>query len=420
MMSRFPVFLIVFMGIAACTTAPPSMAQHSLLQDRVQRIDGAINAEISAGNIPGAVALIARDGEVVYHKAFGNADVRMRTPMTTDTIFRIASMTKAITTTGVMILYEQGHFQLNDPIAKYLPEFADMQVVVEYNDDGTIARTEAAKNPIRIIDLLTHSSGIAYPFIPGPLQKSYVDAGIIDGLTIKALTLADQMQLLAKQPLLFEPGSRFNYGLSTDLLGYLIEVISAMPLDQFIAEHITTPLQMPDTAFYLPAEKADRLASLYAFDKERGLVGAHEVAADIALDDLSYPISGAKSYFSGGAGMSSTARDYARFLQMLLNEGELDGVRILSRKSVELMRTPRIDLDGDGEPEISLGFSVTHDLGKKGELGSVGAYAWGGAFYTSYWIDPSEKLLAVFMSQGRPLNSDIDERFHTLVYQALP
>jgi CubicO group peptidase (beta-lactamase class C family) len=418
-MPRTALFLYASLALAACTSAPLSMAENGMLQDRLGRIDAAIFAEVSGKRIPGAVALIARDGEIVYHKAFGNADVHTRTPMTTDTIFRIASMTKAITTTAAMILYEQGHFQLNDPLADYLPAFADMQVVSEFNDDGTVGKTVPAGKQIRIIDLMTHTSGIAYPFIPGPLQKTYADAGIIDGLTTAELALAEQMALLAEQPLLFEPGTRFNYGLNSDLLGYLIEVVSGQPLDRFFAEHITEPLGMRDTAFYLPDSKAHRLATLYAHAEGRGLVAPHEVNADIELGDVNYPVNGAKTYFSGGAGLSSTAQDYARFLQMLLNDGELDGVRILGRKSVELMRTPRIDRDGDGKAETSLGFSVTNDLGKRGELGSVGAYAWGGAFYTTFWIDPAENLLAVFMSQGRPLDSDIDRRFSTLVYQAL-
>lgn len=411
--------LPILLLLTACALAETTNTARGVLPQRLERIDTAINREISAGKIPGAVALIARNGEIVYHKAFGNADIRTRTPMTTNSIFRIASMTKAVTTAGVMILYEHGHFRLNDPIGDYLPEFRDMQVISEYTADGMIASTAAAQSPIRIIDLLTHSSGLAYPFIPGPLQQRYLDAGIIDGVTGRDLELAEQMALLAQQPLLFEPGSRFNYGLSTDMLGYLIEVISGQSLNEFFAEYITGPLAMPDTHFYLPDDKAGRLASIYANDPERGLLEASEIASDLPIDDANYPINGARRYYSGGAGLSSTARDYGRFLQMLLNEGELDGVRVLSRKSVELMRAPRLDKNGDGIADQSIAFDVVADVGALGELGTNGAYSWGGAFYTSYAIDPGEQMLYVFMSQGRPIDSTINLRFKTLVYQAL-
>ena len=226
------------------------------------------------------------------------------------------------------------------------------------------------------------------------------------------------MQLLSKQPLLFEPGSKLAYGLNTDLLGYLVEVVSGRSLDQYFFEEIFEPLQMHDSHFYLPRDKADRLVTLYA-DEGGGLVVSQGDESDIVLDDPLYPITGAQSYFSGGAGLSSTAHDYARFLQMMLNGGELDGVRIISRKSVELMRTARFDWDDDQVPDMSLGFAVVSDLGKKGELGSVGSFSWGGAFYTSFWVDPSENLIGVFMSQVYPADSDISEKFNMLVYQAL-
>lgn len=387
--------------------------------ERLERIDDAIEAAIEDGEIPGAVALIVRNGRTAYYEAFGLADIDSGTPMTTDSIFRIASMTKALTSVAVMILYEQGRFQLNGPVAKFLPAFGDMQVISTVDEDGKVTATTPASEPIRIAHLLAHTAGIAYPFIPSRLQKSYVDAGIINGLTTEPLTLAGQMDLLAEQPLLFEPGTEFHYGLNTDVLGRFVEVVSGQPLDEFFAEHITGPLAMDDTYFYLPADKAGRLVKLYAYEETRGLVPPNDVTADLTAGSENYPVSGAKTYFSGGAGLSSTAADYERFIRMLLNGGELDGTRILSRKSVELMSAPRADRDGDGIDDMGLGFRVVTDLGSYGELGSVGAYSWGGAFYTSYWIDPSENLTAVFMSQVYPARSSIASRFRTLVYQAL-
>lgn len=402
---------------AAATAAEPAPA--GFLPERLERIDRVIEESIAAGELPGAVALVVRDGEIAYQKAFGYADLASKKPMRVDTIFRIASMTKAITSVGVMMLYEHGHFQLNDPLAEFLPEFAEMRVISEVGEDGAVLETTPAERPIRIVDLLSHTSGLSYPFIANRLQKSYVEAGVIDGLTASDQTLAEQVRLLAQQPLLFEPGSRFMYSLSTDVLGRLIEVVSGQPLDQFFTEWILEPLGMEDTHFYLPTEKAARLATLYAHVDGRGLVVSEGHESEIKIDDPMYPLNGGRSYFSGGAGLSSTVHDYARFAQMLLNDGELGGVRILSRKSVELMRTARVDWDQDDVPDFGLGFQVVADLGKSGELGSVDTFSWGGAFYTAFLIDPNERLVAVLMSQARPSVSDLRQKFPTLVYQAL-
>jgi CubicO group peptidase (beta-lactamase class C family) len=385
---------------------------------RLGRIDTAINEEIAAGKIPGAVALIAHNGKLVYHKSFGFADLDSQTPMQTNSIFRIASMTKAITSVAVMVLYEQGRFRLSDPVSRYIPAFTDMTLLSGPDEDGKTSRIKATK-PIRIIDLLTHSSGISYPFIASNVQQDYLDAGMIDGLTAKDITLKSQMELLAKQPLMFEPGSRWAYGLSTDLLGYLVEVVSGQPLDQFFEENIFVPLAMHDSYFFLPNEKADRLVTLYADVEPGGLIVSKGNESNIILDNPRYPVEGARRFFSGGAGLSSTAYDYARFCQMLLNTGTLDGKRILSRKSVELMRAPRAAIDDDGRADFSLGFFVNTDLGQSNELGSVGTLSWGGAFNTAYWIDPAENLVAIIMTQVRPVSSDINDRFQILVYQAL-
>jgi CubicO group peptidase (beta-lactamase class C family) len=337
--------------------------------------------------------------------------------MQADSIFRIASMTKAVTTIAVMTLYEKGFFQLNDPVSKYIPAFGNPTVLVSVDDEGVVSESRAAAGEIRIIDLLTHSSGISYPFIATPLQQAYKRNGVIDGLTEKNIKLESVMATLAEQPLLFDPGTDWAYGLSTDVLGYLVEVVSGKPLDQYFADEIFTPLRMEDTYFYLPGSKADRLVTLYA-DVD-GLRVSQGNESSIYLDNPNYPIEGARSYFSGGAGLSSTTGDYARMIEMLLNDGELDGERVLSRKSVELMRAPRIDSNNDDIADFGLGFIVISDLAASGELGSEGSYQWGGAFATSYWIDPKENIVAVLMTQQRPNKSDILNRFKTLVYQAL-
>ena len=421
---RIATFAIILLLFAANTawaqfaeTDPPDST--GFVQERLGGIDAVINAEIASGKIPGAVALVARNGHVAYFKSFGFADIETQTPMQKDHIFRLASMTKAITSVGVMILYERGLFQLNDPVSKYISEYADMRVVSEVDANGDVSATVPATAQIKIIDLLTHTSGISYPFESSSVKKSYLDAGIIDGMTSRDTTLAAQMKLLAAQPLLFEPGSEYAYGLNVDLLGYLIEVVSGKPLDQFFTEEIFAPLGMQDSYFYLPKAKFDRLVTLYAEVDEEGLLVARGDESTIIIDNPLYPAGDVQTYFSGGAGLSSTAYDYGRFLQMLLNNGELDGSRILSRKSVELMHSARVDWDGDQIPDFGLGFEVIGDLAKAGELGSKGAYSWSGAFLTSYWIDPRENLVAVFMSQVRPSQSDIRAKFNTMVYQAL-
>jgi len=393
-----------------------------IVDERLNRIDAAIIAEVEAGKIPGAVALVSRKGQRIYHKSFGFSDIEAEKLMRNDAIFRIASMTKAITTVGVMQLYEKGFFQLNDPISNYLTAFKNPQVLVTVDENDAVMKTRAASREIRIIDLLTHSSGLGYPFIPSPIQKTYIANGIIDGLTDQDEHLASQMAKLAELPLLFDPGSRYNYGLSTDVLGYLIEVVSGRPLNDYFLNEIFLPLEMHDTSFYLSEDKYDRLVTLYANDGGELISYTNDSDTDDSITDqvnTNYPISGAMTYFSGGAGLSSTASDYSHFIEMLLNNGELHGKRLLGRKSVELMRAPRMDMNGDGVVDFGLGFKVISDIGMVGELGTPGTYSWGGAFNTSFWIDPKEQILGVIMTQVRPNESDITDRFKTLVYQAL-
>lgn len=408
------LFLLQIANAQQFTETDPSTI--GLIAKRLDRIDNIILQSIKNGEIPGAVALIARNGQIGYHKSFGYADIESKKKMENDSIFRIASMSKAVTTVGIMVLYEQGHFLLGDPISKYIPEFKKPVILVEADSLGNVVKTEPSKREIRIIDLLTHTSGIGYPFIRSQIQKAYQKEGIIDGLTSKNIALKDQMLKLAKLPLLFEPQEKFQYSLSIDLLGYLCEVISGKPLAVFFAEEIFQPLKMNDTYFYLPNSKSSRLVTLYA-SEDGSLIPSKGDESSLILDNPNYPIEGAKTYFSGG-GLSSTAYDYGRFIQMLLNDGTLEETQLLSRKSVEQMRRPRIDSNNDGAPNLGLGFSAV-DLSKSNELGSDGVYFGGGAFYTSYWIDPEENLIAVFMSQLRPRKTDVSQKFRTLVYQAL-
>ena len=387
--------------------------------ERLARIRPVIDEYVKHGRIAGAVTLVMRKGKVVHLEAIGNMD--QGKPMREDTIFRIASMTKAITSVAVMILYEEGKILLSDPVSKYIPEFKGIEVAVP-NDENRSHTLVKAKREITIKDLLTHTSGLTYRFIGiEPWARIYKEAGISDGLSQTEGTIGDKVKRLATLPLMHNPGERFSYSLSTDVLGYLVEVVSGMTLDAFFRERIFKPLRMTDTHFFLPPEKVQRLAAVYNQLPGGPIKRMGDDADDSGnlVYSASFHYKGPRTYYSGGAGLVSTITDYARFLQMLLNGGELDGARILSRKTVELMTVNHVgDLAGDRG--FGLGFGIVRDVGKGSELASVGQYGWGGFFYTNFIVDPKEKLICLFMSQLYPANGlNLHERFRTLAYQAI-
>ena len=387
----------------------------------LKNIDHLIQRSINDNEIPGAVAIVLQNNQILYHKSFGFSDKDSKSLMEKNSIFRIASMTKAITSVGIMMLAEDGKLLLSDPVSKYIPEFNNPTVIESIDiSSGKILKTIPASREIQIIDLLTHTSGIGYPFIPSNLDRSYREGNIFDGLTAKPIILSKLIRNLSRQPLLFEPGSSYAYGLNNDVLGYVIEIIAGMTLDSFFKKMIFEPLKMNDTYFYLPEEKESRLVTLYAGNEDKDIKKSDGTESDIYLDNPNYPISGAKTMFSGGAGLSSTAYDYSLFLSMLLNEGKYDEQRLLSQNSVKLMRTALIDTDSDGNSDFGLGFDVITHPKQSNELSSVGSYSWGGAFYTTYWIDPQNKLIGIFMSQVRPYNHlSVATEFKNLVYQSI-
>jgi CubicO group peptidase (beta-lactamase class C family) len=390
-----------------------------LSSERLRRIEQVVGEQVAAREIAGAVTLVARRGGIAHFKAHGMSDVEAKRPMRTDTLFRIASMTKPITSVAVMMLYEEGRFLLTDPVSLYLPEFKEMKVLPPEGSPG--AAPAPAKRPITIRHLLTHTSGLTYHWNRrlGPALKQ---AGITHGLIQDEGTLREKMKILATLPLLFHPGERFEYGLSTDVLGCLVEAVSGMSLDEFFRRRIFEPLGMDDTHFFLPEEKVSRLAAVYRRGEgspiERLPEGPVTEEAGTVYS-ASYPYQGPKRYFSGGGGLVSTAGDYARFAQMLLNGGELDGVRLLSPKSVELMTMNHVGgLDVDFG--FGLGFGVTRDERDLRELGSVGRYGWGGFFYTDFFVDPQEELIGVFMAQLHPSGGlRLHEKFRVLATQAI-
>ncbi len=386
-------------------TAKPE--EVGLSQVALDHLSAALNQRIASGHIPGAVALIARHGKVAYHQAFGRLDPASVTPMGTDAIFRIYSMTKAIVSVGVMMLWEDGRLLLGDPISNYLPAFADTKVGVVSGDSYTLA---AVRNPITVQDLLRHTSGLTYEFRgTGPIHKAYAEARVA---RLKQ-TNADQVDELGGLPLLHQPGTVWEYSRSTDVLGRLIEVISGQTLGGFLDARILAPLGMTDSGFSVPEAAQSRIAEPFAKDPEGGV--------DVALLDVRRPA----LFESGGGGMVASTMDYARFLAMLLGNGRLGTTRLLGRKTIELMTSDHLgsitgatDLLPPGHG-FGLGFAVRTQVGLAPFPGSVGNYYWGGAAGTTFWVDPTERLYAVLMIQAPVQREHYRVLFRDMVYAAI-
>jgi len=409
-------------ALAANPTAAPEDV--GLSSERLERIASVIQKSVADGRIAGGVTLVARHGKVAYLKAVGMADREAKKPMRTDSIFRICSMTKPLTSVAVMMLYEEGHFTLDEPVSHFIPEFKNMKVLdPPYPQDKTSppGALVDAKRPITIRHLLTHTSGLTYHW-NARLGKLYREAGFSHGLLQQEGTIGDGIKKLASLPLLFQPGDAWEYSLSDDVLGYLVEVVSGMPLDKFFQERIFKPLGMKDTGFFLPEEKVSRLATAYTYYPDKGLQPILDKQV-IKEGDFSYsadyPYRGPRTYFSGGGGLCSTAEDYYRFCQMMLNGGQSGGARLLSRKSVELISQNHVQGKLD-EMGYGLGFGVTSEPRFLTELGSVGSYYWGGFYYTAFVIDPKEDLIAIFMGQLHPTGGlNLDDKAIRLAYQAI-
>lgn len=386
-------------------------------EERLARIDAMCKEAIEKDEIPGAVVLVARNGKIVYYKAFGMADNEAGKELKRDAIFRIASQTKAITSTAIMMLWEEGKFKLDDPISKYIPEFKNEQVLDTLYNNGTY-KTTPTKNPITIRHLLTHTSGIGYGAIDSDnrFKRIYKDAGITDLFTTESISIEENIKKLAKLPLHHNPGEKFTYGEGLDVLGYLIEIVSGMPLDQFYKTRIFDPLEMNDTRFYLPESKHSRLVSIQK--KENG----NWIKYPTTFYDPNYPVKGAQRFFSGGAGLSGTVKDYATFLQMYLNRGELNGMRLLSSTTVEFMMKNQIGtLRGDTGAYHGLAFEVIDEKGENmGGRNSKGTFGWGGYFNTQYFADPKENIIGIIMKQTQEANTDSTGwKFRQLVGQSI-
>jgi CubicO group peptidase (beta-lactamase class C family) len=381
--------------------------------ERLKKLDAMLEESIKKEELPGLVAMIVRNGKIVYHSAKGFADVESGKAMQKDAIFRIASQTKAITSTAVMMLWEEGKFRLDDPISKFIPEFKNPQVLQNFRYGDTSYTAVAANKEITIRHLLTHTSGLGYGVIDGDerMRMIYNKAGIIDLYTTQNISIGDNVKKLAKLPLHHNPGEKFTYSEGLDVLGYLVEIVSGKPFDQFLRERLFEPLGMQDTWFYLPEAKASRLVTIH-----RKANGKWE-GFPTTFYDPNYPITGAKRFFSGGAGLSSTAKDYATFLQMYLNGGELNGVRILSRTTIETMMQNQTGNLWGGGKHYGLAFGVVNEKGiAEGGAGSVGTFDWGGYFNTQYFADPEEKIIGILMKQTQGIGEETGWKFRQMVF----
>lgn len=385
--------------------------------ERLKRIDILVNDYLKKKWLTGVVTIVVKDNQVVQYKGYGYADLETKKPMDSNAIFRLASQSKALISAGILILYEQGRLGLDEPISTFIPAFKNPVVIDKYNAADTTYTTVPAKREITFRDLLTHTSGIDYAGIgTDEMRAIYVKAKIPSGLGNINATLLDRMEQLGKLPLSFQPGEKWRYGLNTDLLGCLIEVISGKNLEDFLRENIFDPLGMKDTYFNVPASKASRMTSVYTEDSLHHIIKWDH---DFRGIDPDYPTM-KKAYFSGGAGLSSTAFDYAVFLQMLLNGGVYNSRRILSPRTVQLMLSPQLDFMFNGIDNFGLGFEITSEKNANRNPRNKGSFSWGGYFGTTYWADPTEKLVCLIMTQQTPnTHGELFRIIETLIYASL-
>ncbi|GJD75930.1 serine hydrolase domain-containing protein [Methylobacterium goesingense] len=393
-----------------------------LCPDRLERIDGWMRANVAAGKVAGLSVMLARGGKTAFFRTHGRADIARDKPFAPDTIARIYSMTKPLTSVAVMMLYEEGRFQLDDPITRFLPEFSDLRVLTGGN--RAKFESEPARRLITIRDLLTHTSGLTYGFMEATLVDALYRQNGVDFGEAQEAGLAEVVGRLARQPLLAQPGAEWNYSVATDVLGHLVAVVSGQDFADFLRERVIAPLGMVDTDFFVPADKLPRLAANYSLFRDRTLKLYDDAVDSRFANPPACP--------SGGGGLVSTAADYMRFCRFLLRRGELEGTRLLGRKTVDLMLTNH--LDGDlaamGQPRFSetaytgigfgLGFSVMLDPARAQIVGTPGEVAWGGLASTAFWVDPAEDLAVVLLTQLIPSSAlPLRRELRVLTYAAL-
>lgn len=424
-------FLICFHLLAVAQPAVLTEGAPALVgmsDKKLALIDQFIQDYVNKGYIPGGVFLIARDNQIVYYKNFGFRTTDKKAAYQKDDIFRIASMTKAVTSVAIMQLYEQGKLGLDDPVQNYIPAFKDSKVLDQFNEKDSSYTAVPAKSPITIRQLLTHSSGIVYgAFSQGALRAIYAKKGLMDvGLSHTKMTTEEFINRLAEVPLAFHPGEKYTYGLNMDILGRVVEVVSGSKLSDYFRKNIFEPLGMKNTFFYLPKEKQAKLVPIY-LQKEDGTLEMATNTGGIS-SGMDYPLQADNNHYAGGGGLSSTALDYATFIQALLNNGHYNGKRILSRKTVEVMTADQmigLNMEGKGYSRrpgetFCLGFSLITDQGKGISVKSPGTYEWGGYFNTKFFIDPKGQLIFVGMTQILGArHGELWDRLAAIMYSAI-
>jgi CubicO group peptidase (beta-lactamase class C family) len=422
-MKKILSYCLLYFGLGATVFAqtissPGNSPVPGISKDRIAKIDAMLEEAIKTEEVPGLVAMVVKDGKIVYHAAKGFADVAEGKKMEKNSIFRIASQTKAITSTAILMLYEEGKIQLDDPISKYIPEFANPQVLASFRYADTTYTTKPSSKVITIRHLLTHTSGLGYGVIDGDerMKMIYRKAGVTDLFTTEKITIEESVKRLAKLPLHHEPGAKFTYSEGLDVLGYLVEIVSKKPFDVFLKERIFDPLGMNDTRFYLNEAQGTRLVDVHTYKSGKWQ------EFPTTFYDPAYPKAGAKTFFSGGAGLSSTAEDYAKFLQMYLNGGSYNGLRLLSPLTIQTAMKNQVGDLWNADKYYGLAFGVVTPKGvAQGGQGSEGTFDWGGYFNTQYFADPSEKIIGLLFKQtsGASNGDQTGWKFRQMVFSAV-
>ena len=413
----FIITLLTTVNVWSQVLLYPTVKSPQFDYSKLALIDAEVNKYVQNHWLVGSTVIIVKDNKVVYHKAFGYANEASKTPMPENAIYRIMSQTKAITSLAIMQLYEQGKINLDQKVSDFIPSFKNPTVLKDFNAADSSYTTIAAKREITIRDLLTHTSGIDYTDIGSKnMSAIYTKAGVPSGLGNFKESLLEKMTKLGTLPLVHQPGEKFTYGLNSDLLGCIVEIVSGTSLENYFQKNIFDPLGMKDTYFNVPAAKANRMPTVYTENEAKQII---EWSPTFRNLNPNYPLV-PKTYFSGGAGLSSTAYDYAIFLQMILNQGKYNGKQIIAPRTAAIMISPQMDFKTNGNDDFSLGFSVTSEKSARLNARNKGSFSWGGYYGTNYWADPVDHLVVLVMTQHTPnSHGDLTNKIERIIYGSM-
>ena len=413
----FIITLLTTVNVWSQVLLYPTVKSAQFDYSKLALIDAEVNKYVQNHWLVGSTVIIVKDNKVIYHKAFGYANEASKTPMPENAIYRIMSQTKAITSLAIMQLYEQGKINLDQKVSDFIPSFKNPTVLKDFNAADSSYTTIAAKREITIRDLLTHTSGIDYTDIGSKnMSAIYTKAGVPSGLGNFKESLLEKMTKLGTLPLVHQPGEKFTYGLNSDLLGCIVEIVSGTTLENYFQKNIFDPLGMKDTYFNVPASKANRMPTVYTENEAKQII---EWSPTFRNLNPNYPLV-PKTYFSGGAGLSSTAYDYAIFLQMILNQGKYNGKQIIAPRTAAIMISPQMDFKTNGNDDFSLGFSITSEKSARLNARNKGSFSWGGYYGTNYWADPVDHLVVLVMTQHTPnSHGDLTNKIERIIYGSM-